>query len=207
MTAVTVPSDVLEDSPDREPAAVSSPPVTTKQRILQAAEEVVLRDGVGHLTLDAAAAQAGLSKGGVLYHYPTRAALVSAMVTKIIDEFQGDIDDELTRTSGPGSFTRAYLRATIPADVDGVPDHQDRVGAAVIAAAAAEPELLAPLQEAFQRWQAALAEDGLDPVVATVVRLASDGLWLCDLFGLGAPERLQRRELRTTLERLTEVAR
>ena len=75
------------------------------------------------------------------------------------------------------------------------------------AAAAAEPELLAPLQEAFQRWQAALAEDGLDPVVATVVRLASDGLWLCDLFGLGAPERLQRRELRTTLERLTEVAR
>jgi hypothetical protein len=40
----------------------------TKRRIVDAAEEVVLRDGVARLTLDAAAAEAGLSKGGILYH-------------------------------------------------------------------------------------------------------------------------------------------
>ena len=38
----------------------------TKGRIIDAAEEGVLRDGVAHLTLEAAAAKAGLSKGGVL---------------------------------------------------------------------------------------------------------------------------------------------
>ena len=43
------------------------------------------------------------------------------------------------------------------------------------------------LQAAADGWQARLVDDGLDPVTATVLRLASDGLWLCDLFGLAPP--------------------
>ena len=75
----------------------------TKRRIIDAAEEVVLRDGVARLTLDAAAAEAGLSKGGVLYHFPTRDALVAGMVGKIIEEFDRDIEAnmERRRRSGP----------------------------------------------------------------------------------------------------------
>ena len=67
------------------------------------------------------------------------------------------------------------------------PDREDRLGAALIAAAAAEPTLLQPLQVAADRWQSRLEDDGLDPTVATVLRLACDGLWLCDLFGLAPP--------------------
>ncbi len=124
----------------------------TKARIIDAAEEVVLRDGVARLTLDAAAAEAGLSKGGVLYHFPTRDALVAAMVEKIIEEFDQDIAHLLEHDTGPGSFTRAYIRATM-APSSPRPDREDRLGAAVIAAAAAEPALLVPLQLAADRWQ------------------------------------------------------
>jgi AcrR family transcriptional regulator len=144
----------------------------TKGRIIAAAEEVVLRDGVARLTLEAAAAEAGLSKGGVLYHFPTRDALVAGMVGKIIDEFDRDIEADHPGR-GPGRFTRAYIRATMAPAIP-APDRQDRLGAALIAAAAAEPTLLAPLQRAADRWQARLVDDGLDPV-ATVLRLACDG--------------------------------
>ena len=85
----------------------------TKGRIIAAAEEVVLRDGVAHLTLEATAAEAGLSKGGVLYHFPTRDALVLGMVGKIIGEFDHDIEAEMATLQGPGRFTRAYIRATM----------------------------------------------------------------------------------------------
>jgi hypothetical protein len=44
----------------------------SKDRILDAAERVVLRDGVTHLTLDAVAAETGISKGGLLYHFPSK---------------------------------------------------------------------------------------------------------------------------------------
>ena len=41
----------------------------TRKRLLDAAAAVVRRDGAGALTLDAVAAEAGVSKGGLLYHF------------------------------------------------------------------------------------------------------------------------------------------
>jgi AcrR family transcriptional regulator len=176
---------------------------STKGRIIEAAEEVVLRDGVAHLTLDAAAAQAGLSKGGVLYHFPSRDSLVAGMVDKIIEEFDHDVDELLAADHAPGCFTRAYIRATLaPSSLR--PDREDRVGAALIAAAAAEPALLVPLQQAVERWQQRVEADGIDPVVATAIRLAVDGLWMCDLFGMAPPNASRRVELGELLARMTE---
>ncbi len=173
----------------------------TKARILDAAEEVVLRDGVARLTLDAAAAEAGLSKGGILYHFPTRDALVAGMVAKIIEEFDRDIEHRLEDDSEPGCFTRAYIGATMEPSAPR-PDREDRLGAALIAAAAAQPDLLVPLQEAAVRWQARLEQDGLDPTLATVLRLACDGLWMCDLFGLAPPTASRRTMLGEALDQL-----
>jgi AcrR family transcriptional regulator len=173
----------------------------TKGRIIDAAEEVVLRDGVARLTLEAAAAEAGLSKGGVLYHFRSRDALVAAMVDKIIEEFDEDIEHILKGDSGAGSFTRAYIQATMAPSAPR-PDREDRLGAALIAAAAAEPALLVPLQRAADRWQQRLEHDGLDPTLATVVRLACDGLWLCDLFGLAPPAAALRNDVGHQLARL-----
>lgn len=200
MTATTAAPSAPTDKPSgrahRDGAA-------TKRRILDAAEQVVLRDGVGHLTLEAAAHQAGLSKGGVLYHFPTRDALVAAMVARIIEQFEDDIAAYLPApgTPGdgrPGAFARAYVRATTAPISEG----EERLGAALLAAAAAEPELLVPLQEAADGWQARLVDDGLDPTTATVVRMACDGLWLCDLFGLASPRGSLRADVATALERL-----
>jgi AcrR family transcriptional regulator len=166
----------------------------TRRRIVDAAEEVVLRHGVARLTLDAAAAQAGLSKGGVLYHFASRDALVAGMVERVIDQFDRDLEAATEDAGTPGSFTRAYLRATL---APGGPERsrEDRLGAALIAAMAAEPELLAPLRRAFDGWQSRIQDDGIDPARATALRLAADGLWLSELFGLAAPTGVQRRQL------------
>jgi AcrR family transcriptional regulator len=179
---------------------------TTKRRILDAAEQVVLRDGVGHLTLEAAAHEAGLSKGGVLYHFSTRDSLVAAMVTRIIEQFEEDIASYLPEAgtpeaSAPGAYARAYVRSTLEPAAPG----EERLGAALLAAAAAEPDLLVPLQEAADGWQARLVDDGLDPALATVIRLACDGLWLCDLFGLASPHAELRAQVGATFEQMTRV--
>ena len=178
----------------------------TKRRILDASERVVLRDGVGHLTLEAAASEAGLSKGGVLYHFPTRDGLVAAMVARIIEQFDDDIASYLPgpgtpEASLPGAYARAYVRATLEPVTPG----EERLGAALLAAAAAEPELVVPLQEAAARWQARLVDDGLDPTRATLIRLACDGLWLCGLFGLATPDGALLASVGDTLEQMVGV--
>ena len=178
----------------------------TRALILGSAEHVVIRDGVAHLTLDAAAAEAGLSKGGVLYHFPTRDSLVAGMVEAMLERFEHEIAAHLPEPGSadadvPGTYARAYVAASL------APSHpgEERLGTALLAAAAAEPDLLAPIQAAAGQWQANLVADGLDPVQATALRLACDGVWLCDLFGLAPPSGDLRAGIGTFLEALTRT--
>jgi AcrR family transcriptional regulator len=180
---------------------------TTRDRILDAAESIVIRDGVSRLTLDAAAAQAKLSKGGVLYHFGTRDALVSAMVERLVAVFDADLEaesaaDDAAGADTTGRYIRAYVRATIrpPQTADEI--RRERAGAAVLAAMASEPQLLEPLRRSFDHRQARLVADGVDPVRATVARLAADGLWLIDLFGFAPLDEPLRSQVAAYLEEL-----
>ena len=174
----------------------------TRARILCAAEDLVIRDGVSKLTLDAAAHEAGVSKGGILYHFPSRAALVSAMVQRFVVSFDADLARYGALDGGPGDFTRAYLKATLAPTEEPGDQRERRLGGALLAGVASDPELLTPLRDRFSAWQEAVEADGMPPEVTTIVRLASDGIWLSDLFEL-APV---ASELRTTVgERLLEM--
>ena len=51
-------------------------------RVLDAAEAVVVRQGIGNLTLDAVASEAGISKGGLLHHFASKDRLIEAMVLR-----------------------------------------------------------------------------------------------------------------------------
>ena len=46
------------------------------------------------------------------------------------------------------------------------------------------PERLSPVQEQGGRTQRDIENDGLDPVLATIIRLAVDGIWLAENFNL-----------------------
>lgn len=174
---------------------MSRSPSDTRARILCAAEDLVIRDGVSKLTLDAAAHEAGVSKGGILYHFPSRAALVTAMVQRFVVSFDADLARYGALEGTPGCFTRAYLEATIaPSEEPGDP-RERRLGGALLAGVASDPDLLAPLRDRFAAWQEAVEADGLSAGLATVVRLCADGMWLSDLFELAPVEDPLRTEV------------
>ena len=70
-------------------------------------------------------------------------------------------------------------------------------------AATTDPCLLDPLRARFQAWQQAIARDGIDPVRATVVRLAADGLWLAERLGIWCPSRTRQQQVLHELIQLT----
>jgi AcrR family transcriptional regulator len=159
----------------------------TRAKLLDAAGAVIRRDGPQALTLDAVAARAGVSKGGLLYHFRSKRELLDGLVDRWMDDFQRDIDAE------SGNFARRYVAAN-----DGA--HAEEVG--MLAALVADPQVLAAVRDRHETWQDRVATEGGDPVDATVARLAADGLWLADLLGTAPP----RGELRErVLARLLEL--
>ncbi len=171
----------------------------TRQRLFTAAMKVVRERGVGRLTLDAVAQAAGVSKGGLLYHFPSKEALLVALTETVIAQFETAIAREAEADPGAaaGRWVRAYARASLSlsrAELD--------LTAALLAAAGTDPALLAPWRAAFARWQAGIVADGLDPATATLVRLAVDGLWLADLLGLAPLDATLRGQVASELLRL-----
>ncbi|MQY03156.1 TetR/AcrR family transcriptional regulator [Actinomadura macrotermitis] len=181
-----------------------------KDALLDAAESLLFEHGTQALTLAAVADRAGVSKGGLLYHFPTKEALVTAMVARVIAEF-----DELIASfddGTPGGYDRAYVEATFEI-LTGEARAYRRWSA--ITAAAGDPELAAPLNEAMARWHGhpkghepcgedPCGEDptGGDPVGSMVVRLAAEGLWEVVSH---APELYDRAQLEAVKQRLLSL--
>ncbi len=174
---------------------------TRHDHLLAAAERIVRRDGVGRLTLDAVAVEAGASKGGLLYHFASRDALITAMVERHATAFSASLEASMAADPAPpGRWTRAYLRSSAsPAD----PGDGDAAATGLLAAMASNPALADPLREQYAAWRERVADDGLPEADAMIVALAADGLWMADLLGFAAPAGAQRRRI---LARLLEMA-
>jgi AcrR family transcriptional regulator len=171
----------------------------TRNRLLDAAERVVAREGMRALTFDSLAAEADAAKGTVLYHFDRKDELSAAMIERFVSRFDVAWSDVIaTDDKTIGRNTRAYIAATHGIEpLTG--KHFDSVNGAVTAALAHSPRHLEPVRRQGKRHQAAIENDGLDPVQATIIRMAVDGLWFTESLGL---MRYDRKLKTAVLDRL-----
>lgn len=145
--------------------------------ILDAARRLLLRDGVMP-SLNAVAETAGVSKGGLIHHFPSRAALLAGLAHAAIDE----VDATMSAAAEGGSAAETWLRLSLP----GVEERQLLQGLAS-AFRPSDPAMQGMLQEAraaMGRWEALIAAEVGDPVRARVIRLVGDALVANAVIGL-----------------------
>ena len=86
-------------------------PQAVRQLLLGVAAGLCIERGASGLTLDAVAAAAGVSKGGLLHHFPSKAALLEGLLDDLIDRLDAAIHQAMLDDPDPtGRFTRAYLK-------------------------------------------------------------------------------------------------
>lgn len=166
----------------------------TRRRLLDAAATVVRRKGPRALTLETVAAQAGLSKGGLLYHFATKDALVGALVEDWLDRFEAEVVE--------GTAERGWARAYARACAEPRTAAERATDVALLVAIAGDPRGLEAVRKRYAAWQDRLVADAPDTVDATLVRLAADGLWFADLLGLAPPIGQLRQAVTARLEEL-----
>ncbi|MFM5105912.1 TetR/AcrR family transcriptional regulator [Aeromonas dhakensis] len=59
-------------------------PVRLYRQLLESAATIAGRDGIAALSLNAVAYEAGVSKGGLLHHFPNKQALIFALFARLL---------------------------------------------------------------------------------------------------------------------------
>jgi AcrR family transcriptional regulator len=149
----------------------------TRTRLLDAARQILVEQGSGQLTLDAVAELAGVSKGGLLYHFPSKAALVEGLAGRL-REFT---DANLDRAAESG-VVRTFLETSLPRSAEA--EHYWAVFSALRSGIEVSDETRHLVQQVFTVWGEALREAVDDPVLADIIRLVGDGLYLGAVLGL-----------------------
>jgi AcrR family transcriptional regulator len=163
-----------------------------RRELIDAAIAVIRRDGAQALTLDAVAAEAGVSKGGVLYHFGSKRALIDGLVSCWLEEF-----DERLRSE---DLAAAYVRAS---DLSAAAPEHSASEFGMLAALVEDPEVLEVARERYAEWMDRMLGGALAREDAWLVRLAADGLWYSDLLGIAPPQGEDRRRV---LARLLTLA-
>lgn len=164
-----------------------------RHALIRTAGAIVVEHSAEALTLDAVAQRAGVSKGGLLYHFPTKAALQEGVVDAYLEAFEAAVDaDAAAHPAARGRWLRAYVRI-------GLSDADPRPGLdAAFLLAAGHPTLLDRVRACTARWSERATADGIDATTAAVVMHATDGFWFADALGLhgadlGVGQRVQER--------------
>ena len=188
------------------------------EKILESAERVVASNGVPGLTLDAVAKHAGVSKGGLLHHFPSKNALLSALVKQHVSAWRADIMRAYdAQPRGPGRFARAMLAECLSGECkaksansagESQGESHDWASArqsscrVVLTAVIQDPQLVQPIRDMYGEIAKLIADDGLPPGYCDVVMAVTDAMWLYWICDIRAFDQSRLRNVNAALTRL-----
>jgi len=153
-----------------EPHSLTAP---ARDRILEAAERLVADVGAARLTLDAVAQGAGVSKGGLLYHFPSKDSLLSALAHRYAESMEQCISAAKTHLNETGKSRE--LKAAV-LGILGADPRSRALSAVLLATAVNEPALLDVIRQCVAQYTQELEGTCSNFTRAAIVTLAVDGL-------------------------------
>lgn len=148
---------------------MSRPPLA-REKVLDAFESILIDEGERAATMDATARAAGVSKGGLLYHYGSKDALEQGLIERLIRLARADVEELAADPEGP---VAAFMRTSVQNGGE-----LDRAITAVSRLAqAGRPEASDALRLVRDLWSDMLRPFTRGETALHLVMLVSDGLY------------------------------
>ena len=153
-----------------------------RDRILDAAERVILESRGRNFTLDAVAERARISKGGLVYSFATKDGLVRAALEREVSRFQDAVRQRLgDKPVDPFEMVLAHIEEALDED-----DATTRRAAFLVTALVHAPEMLEPVRRYYRALLDPLRSECGEVHEVRHALLAVEGIFL--LRGLGFVE-------------------
>ena len=180
---------------------------SARERILDAVERIILRDGPNAVSVDAVLREAEISKGGFFHHFATKDALLAAVTERLAAHV--GVEAQKAAARDPVRHGRS-LRAQIAIAFDMPPAERERTRVLVLAliGAAGESAAVEGSGGAGKDEGSGLAvSEGVDAGTALVVQLALDGFFLAESLGTVKHDGARKTAFRAVLLGLLEPKR
>lgn len=165
--------------------------------------ETLQDSNAGQLTLDAVAAKAGVSKGGLLHHFKSKEALLTAMVERLADNFEAEHQQGIDRLRAhPGDTVEhevEMISAYLNRSFSGLGE-RSRSATTLFAAGTYQQSLLQPIRDLWERRNQEVLDRSGSPHAMIALTLLADGLWLFDALGIPPVTGKLREELLVTIK-------
>jgi AcrR family transcriptional regulator len=164
----------------------------SRKAALQAALTIIARDGPARLTLDAIARESGMSKGGLTHQFPTKEAVLKALLEHQIEYF-GDFTRRYLAEIGTAT-AQPLLAAQIATLRESI-NQPHSVTFAILGALAQDPGLLSHTRDTEAKALDVVKAQADDPQLAMLRWAAARGLALMEMLGLNPLPKQEREQL------------
>lgn len=169
-----------------------------RDKILEAAGEIVRETGAGSMSLDAVAARAGVSKGGLLYHFSSKSKLFEALVEEFLRQEDADLRQREAANAGVvNGSVQAYIDLFV-----GERARRQPPPSGLLAALAEDPEFLKPVQRFERAVLDRMKAGASDPALATITLLVVHGIRAMELLSINVVDDAETQEVTQALRRL-----
>lgn len=145
-----------------------------RSNILDAALRITEERGIGAVTLEAVADRAELTKGGLMYHFPTKEALLLGIHQHLAEQWEAAMERAAGTTAAeaaPIERFKAYVQVAATSAT--------RAELMLMLDASDNEALMAPWRDVARRWAPTPdLYEGPDGMTLRIALLAADGLWV-----------------------------
>lgn len=174
--------------------------IDIREVILNAAAEVIFDEGVNSFTIEKVAKKAGISKGGLLYHFSTKKILIKEMIKKYLDDIEGEILKNI-EDNGDLQVQKFLLASINSSGINSIKMHEN--GAGLLAAVATDKELIEPVKYKFEEWNEKIQKSD-NPVIANIILLALHGIEFSKILGVNYIDSEMENKIEKELSEMTK---
>ncbi len=172
----------------------------TRERILKATGELFNESGYEKLTLENIAARSGISKGGLLYHFPSKESILKELfesgVKEYVEKIRRIIDDFKNRED---KDSRKKLEDLIDEFID---EDFGEIDSGVMAAFSKNPTIFDCFWDVDREMYGIISECFDDVEFVLILKFASDGYFFSKLFGYECPDESQRQRIKEMIKKM-----
>ncbi|MDQ2821490.1 MAG: TetR/AcrR family transcriptional regulator [Pseudomonadota bacterium] len=173
---------------------------SNRDALLDVLESLIAEHSVHDVTLEGVAMRAGITRGGLIYHFKSKEELLLALVERMRQRLEAHcVDPAIAAEPGLKTFLIARINYAFSMNLQ-----EKKLMANLLAAASSYPSLLGPVKTMYDSGLQRLGQAVDSAGLALSVWTALDGFVLLEMLGLRHFSAEEKQQMRETLLVLVE---